>query len=268
MNIVSQGSGPPLVLVPGIQGRWPYVQPAVDALSTLFRVITFSLCGERSSGMALDPARGMDNYADQIDAAMSEAGVRRAPVCGISFGGLAALRFAASRPERTAALILVSTPGPGWHLRPRHQLYARYPRIFGPLFLVESPRRLRDELASALPRASDRLRFSLAQLGVLLRAPISVTAMANRALLISATDVRDDCSRITAPTLVVTGEHSLDHVVSADGSADYAKLIQGASRRVIEQTGHLGSITRPDIFARIVGEFVGQHMRFTTSEVA
>ncbi len=37
------GQGPPLVLIPGIQGRWEYLRPAIDALSRTFRVLTFPL---------------------------------------------------------------------------------------------------------------------------------------------------------------------------------------------------------------------------------
>ena len=29
------GSGPPLVLIPGIQGRWEYLRPAIDALGVV-----------------------------------------------------------------------------------------------------------------------------------------------------------------------------------------------------------------------------------------
>ena len=43
MDLVDRGSGPPLVLIPGLQGRWEYLRPAVDALSASFRVLTFSL---------------------------------------------------------------------------------------------------------------------------------------------------------------------------------------------------------------------------------
>jgi pimeloyl-ACP methyl ester carboxylesterase len=53
----------------------------------------------------------------------------------------------------------------------------------------------------------------------------------------------------------VTGERALDHVVSVDDSVGYVPLIRGARGVVLERTGHLGSITRPDDFAAIVREF-------------
>ncbi|PYR16491.1 MAG: hypothetical protein DMF94_27595 [Acidobacteria bacterium] len=80
--------------------------------------------------------------------------------------------------------------------------------------------------------------------------------MAARARLISTVDMRPDCERIAAPTLIVTGERDLDHVVPVEGAAEYLRLIPNARAVVLERTGHLGSITRPDAFASLLREFV------------
>jgi len=256
MSIVTRGSGPPLVLVPGVQGRWEYLRPAIDALAQSFRVITFALCGERSSGIRFDSSLGLDNYTNQIAGALDDLRVDRAVICGISFGGLAALRFAARQPNRTAALILASVPGPGWHLRPRHRLYARLPWVLGPLLLVETPFRLWTELAAALPRLSDRWRFVGSQLRTLITAPISLGRMAERAELLAETDFAASCPHVSAPTLIVTGERGLDHIVPIEGSLGYASLVRGARTAALDRTGHLGAITHPDRFATLVTEFV------------
>ena len=83
--------------------------------------------------------------------------------------------------------------------------------------------------------------------------------MAARAKMISIDDVRPDCARITAPTLIVTGERDLDHVVPVEGSSEYLQLIHDSRAVVLERTGHLGSITRPDAFAAIVRAFSEGH---------
>jgi len=259
MNIIDRGSGPPLVIVPGLQGRWEYVEPAVDALAVHFRVLTFPLCDEPSASVRFEPAHGLDAYAEQVRAVLDEKAVARAAICGVSFGGVIALRFAASQPSRTSGLILVSTPRPGFGLRRRHQIYVRMPWICGPLFLAESPWRMRPELRAAIPDVKARRRFSALALKTLVRAPLSTGRMAARARLLTSVDVRPDCGRVSAPTLVVTGEHGLDYVVPVDGSSEYVRLIQGARSAVIPQTGHLGSITRPDIFATIVRDFLTAH---------
>jgi pimeloyl-ACP methyl ester carboxylesterase len=223
------------------------MRPTVAALSRWFDVRAISL---------RDDASSIDDYVRQLSDALDERGIERAVVCGVSFGGLVALRFAATHPARVRALVLASTPGPGFGLKPRHRLYARLPWIFGPLFLAESPWRLRREVAVALPDRRARWSFRWSVLATLPRAPLSLSAMARRALLMGSGDVNADVARVTAPTLIVTGEQALDYVVPADGSAAYATLIAGARAVVLEDTGHLGTITRPDAFADLVNEFV------------
>jgi pimeloyl-ACP methyl ester carboxylesterase len=232
------------------------MRQAVDALSAHFRVITFPLCGEPGAGLPLERARGLDNYVSQVARVLDERRIDRAIICGVSFGGVVAVRFAATHPARTAGLILASTPGPAFHLKPRHRLYVRAPWIFGPLFVAETPWRLRAELAAALPEPSARTRFALTQLRTFLRAPVSLRRMAQRARYITTLDLADDCARITAPTLIITGEPGLDFIVPVEGSSAYLRVISGARGVVLERTGHQGVMTRPATFASLVRDFV------------
>jgi pimeloyl-ACP methyl ester carboxylesterase len=260
MRIVRHGDGAPIVLIPGIQGRWEYMGPAIDALSRSRRVITFPLCGERGSGRRFDRGRGFDNFVDQLDDVLDDCGLAAAPICGVSFGGLIALHYAARRRERTTALILASAPAPRFHLRKRHQFYLRAPLLFGPVFLAEIPRRVRQEMATALPDRRDRRRFALRQVRTFFRAPMSLTMMAERARLLNRDELLQDCARVAAPTLVITGEPALDHVVPVGGTSEYLQLIPRARGERIERTGHLGYITRPDVFASMVGTFLNREV--------
>ena len=260
--IVDRGSGPPIVLIPGIHGRWEYFSRTVDALSQCARVITFSLQDTLTPQPAVprQDARsrqdGLDTYVDQVERALTERAVSRAIVCGISFGGLIALRFAAREPGRVTALVLVSTPGPGFHLPPSHERYMRRPWLFAPLFFAGAPCRLLDEIRTALPGRVDRWAFHWRQLQTLVRAPLSPARMAARARLIASARPAADCRTITAPTLVVCGEPSLDRIVRVESSRQYAELIAGARPVTLKRTGHLGCVTRPQAFAAAVHEFV------------
>jgi pimeloyl-ACP methyl ester carboxylesterase len=196
MHIVERGRGTPIVVVPGIQGSWEYARPAIDALAESFRVISFSLA----------PAKSLDVLADQVERVLDARGLDRAAICGISFGGLGALRFAARSPSRVSALMLVSTPGPQMRLKPRHQLYTRFPWVFGPLFVFETPRRVGREMGVAIPDRRKRLLFSWGQICAFARAGVSFSAIAERAKLVGAPEIAGDCACVTAPTLVVTGE--------------------------------------------------------------
>jgi len=246
MQIVDRGSGPPLVLIPGLQGRWEFYSATVDALAASLRVITFSLDGA-----------DLDGYARQVVDAMSRAGVERATLCGISFGGLIALRCASRHQARCEKLVLASTPPPALRLRRRHQIYLKAPMIFGPLFLMETPFRVRRELRAAMSDAGARRRFSWTAVRTGIRAPVSIRRMAARARIAATDSIAADCARITMPTLMITGEPHLDRVVQVESSAGaYERLIPQARHVTLRNTGHLGSMTRPREFAAIVRAFV------------
>jgi len=243
------------VLVPGIQGRPEYHAPAIEALSRHFDVVTLPLCGE-SGCPVRDASSDFDTYAALIEKALDARNTDRAVVCGVSFGGRIALRFAAQHPDRTTALVLASVPGPGWHLRKRHEVYARMPRLFGALFLAESPFRLRREIVRALPAWRDRRRFLMWQVRTLATAPLSLTRMAARAKLMSEVDAVADCAHVKSPTLLITGDESLDQVVPIEASRRYLELIRDIEYATVRDTGHLGSNTHADVFASIVADFV------------
>ena len=102
-EIVERGHGTPLVVVPGVQGRWEYSRGLVEALAREYRVITFSLCDERSGHP--DASSPMDVFANQVAFALDRTRTERAPIVGVSFGGLVALRFAARRAVRTGGTL-------------------------------------------------------------------------------------------------------------------------------------------------------------------
>jgi pimeloyl-ACP methyl ester carboxylesterase len=233
--MVEHGHGPALVVVPGLPGPWQFVAPAVHALSAHFHVLAASL----------GPECNLDVEAQRIASALDERRIDRAVICGISFGGLIAVRFAGAYPSRTSALVLVSTPGPGARLRPHHRWYLRWPVLLGPLFMLETPLRLWREL-------------HWSQLTAVLSSQISFSSMARRARLIESTDIAADCRRVVAPTLVVTGEARLDSVVPVENTLEYLRAIPGSRHAVIKGTGHLGAITRASEFADVVTAFVGR----------
>jgi pimeloyl-ACP methyl ester carboxylesterase len=257
--MISTGTGPPLVLVPGIQGRWEWMTPAVEALATRARVVSYSLCGDWGSECRLDRAAGFENYVRQLDEVFERARFERAALCGVSYGGLIAVHYAACRPERVSALVLASSPGPRWRPDRRAVRHVRAPFLRAPLFVARSPFTVAREVAAALPRHRDRWAFRLRHLRHILRSPFSPARMAERVNFALEVDFAADCARVQAPTLVVTGEPRLDRIVPIESTREYLSCIRGATGVVFERTGHLGIVTRPARFAQIVGDFVDAH---------
>src|SRR5688572_2797699 len=133
MNLVDVGSGPPVVIIPGIQGRWEWMKPGIDALAAHCRVVTFSLADEPTCGGAFDAASGLACYVARVAAPPGLAATERATICGVTYGGLIAAAFAAGHPERTTGLILISALPPPWTPDARVKFYPRAPRPLTPV---------------------------------------------------------------------------------------------------------------------------------------
>lgn len=253
--MIDIGSGTPIVLIPGLQGRWEWMRPAVEALAKHHRVISFSLCDERTSPFPCDPAKAFDNYVAQVGAAMDRAGLTQAAIVGVSYGGLIAAEFSAHHPERVSSLVLASALHSGWQPNAQQRRFLSAPRLMSPLFAATAPGRMNPEVAAAIPRIGPRLRFMAGQGVRIALAPASPSRMARRVEWASAHRFADPRS-IRARTLVMTGEAALDQVVRVTVTEQYMSELQSAQRVVLERTGHIGLVTRPRQFAEILGRFV------------
>jgi 3-oxoadipate enol-lactonase len=259
MAIFDRGSGPPVVVIPGLQGRWEWTVPALSHLSGRCRTISYSLCGDIGSSHRLDAELGFENYVRQLDAVLDETGVQRAAICGVSFGGFVAVRYAALRPDRVSALVLVSAPAPGWQPNPQQSRWLSRPWLSAPAFVLTSPTRVWPEISAAIPEWRARVRFFLRQGLRCAAAPMIPGLMASRIRCAAAVDFLTDCQRIDAATLVLSGEEELDRIVPVRSTRSYASLIRRAEYRKLPQTGHMGLLTQPHLFAEAVTSFVYAH---------
>lgn len=258
--MIVRGEGLPLVLIPGIQGRWEWMAPTVAGLARRCRVASYSLCGEPGTGCRLDPERGFDAHVDQLTRVLDEAGFERATLCGVSYGGWVAVRYAARHPERVSALVLASSPGPRFRPDTRLQRYVRFPYLFLPAFAASTRQRLVPEIRTAVPDPAERRRIARRQIRQVLCHPISPGLMARRILLALREDFVADAGKVTAPTLLLTGERGLDRVVPTQSTLEYLSLIRGATAVELPRTGHIGCVTRPDDWADIVVDFADAHV--------
>jgi len=250
-----QGHGPPVVVVPGLQGRWEWAKPALRELARTCRAISYSLSGDIGSRCKWRPAPGFEDYTRQLDEVLDRAGLVRAVICGVSFGGFVAVRYAARYSARVSGLILASAPGPGWQPNAQQAEWLAQPWWSAPAFVATSPLRLWPEVSAALPGSGARAAFFARQGLRCLAAPMIPPLMASRIKTAAAIDFAGDCRRITAPTLVVTGEEPLDRVVPVRSTRAYSTLIPRAEYRVLPQTGHLAILTQPSRFAALVSDF-------------
>jgi 3-oxoadipate enol-lactonase len=251
--MVITGQGPTLLLIPGIQGRWEWATPAVEALARRHRVVSYSLGGERNTVPPLKPET-FDDLVRQALNALNRVTDGPAVVCGVSYGGLIALRLAARHPARVRALVLASPLNADFAPDDRMRRWVAHPRLMAPAFLAGSPGRIVPELRAAhgrswVPRA-------LGLLGRVVRAPHSPDRMAARLRMIGCEDLVADCRAVAQPTLIITGEAELDRIVPTEASCRMLSWLRDARHVTLHRTGHWGLVTRREAFAREVTHFV------------
>jgi pimeloyl-ACP methyl ester carboxylesterase len=255
-GIFDQGSGPAVVVVQPLQGRWQWMRRFLDALAEHCRVVTYTLCGDFGSDRSADVSLGFDAYVRQLKDVIDRAGLERIALCGISFGGTVAVRYASLYPDRVTHLIIASSPGPGWRANAEQAMYISRPLVTLPVFLLTAVRRLSIELSVAFPRVIERAAFISRATVAAVRYPALPHLMARRVRLMQTVDLAADCERITAPTLVVTGDPSLDLVVPVESTRQYLTHIHNSRYEVLAQTGHSGSLTQPERLASLVDDFI------------
>ena len=86
-------------MIPGVQGRWEWMRRRSARCSRSCRAITYTLCGDVGSGTPFDPSAGVrERTSRQLDDVIDDRHHARG-VCGVSFGGFIALRYAARGPN-------------------------------------------------------------------------------------------------------------------------------------------------------------------------
>jgi class 3 adenylate cyclase len=232
------GDGPfDLVFVPGhvthIELSWRLAgfAPVLAEWSSFSRLIRFD---KRGTGMS-DPVSGaptLETRMDDVRAVMDAAGSRRAAFYGLSEGAAMTLLFAATYPERVAALVLRScTPRTLWAPDfPWGRSEEGYRQEIEQVLRIYDSGAKAKEAAGILGPADDEFRDYL-RFGA---SPGMLEALyrMNRDI-----DVRHVLPAVRVPTLVLHGAD--DRIVPAEVGAYVADQIPSARFVVIPGVGHL-----------------------------
>ncbi|MCV7067042.1 adenylate/guanylate cyclase domain-containing protein [Mycolicibacterium farcinogenes] len=236
----------------------PEFEAFMERLSSFCRVLLFDKAGVGLSD-PVPQVRTLDDRAAEIEAVMDAAGFGRAVLFGVSEGGPATTVFAATRPERTRALILAGTFAyfgvVDWDDFDRDPAELRA-RVLSEMAEVYTPSVAQFAAFQEFGRASAcewgtgaALKHllpafgSVRQLGMFER--MSASPGMARATLEAAfrIDVRPILPTIAAPTLVI---HASGDLVPVQGGRYLADHIPGARMVEVDGTDHVPWITKPD----------------------
>lgn len=245
----SCGSGAPVLLVQGLgYARWGW-DPVVPGLAERFRVLTFDNRGIGESDKPAGPYTAREMAADAVQV-LDEAGLEHAHVVGASLGGMIAQEVAAAAPERVEKLVLCSTTPGGPDAVPMPSVTVR---LFTEAATLAPDEALRRFVANALSPSAPESLVDQIYARRLANPPDPAGWQAQAA---AGTTFPGVDGAITAPTLVVHGTD--DNVVDCGNAQLLAARIPGARVQLIPGGGHLFFWEQPDVFVRIVSEFLAQ----------
>jgi class 3 adenylate cyclase len=254
------GSGPPdLVLARRSYGHidiaWedPGTTLFLRRLASFCRLILFDRRGTGPSDpLPSDPLPPWESYAEELVAVLDEVGSQRAAIMAQLDAGPTALLFAATRPERTSALVLVHTSARfaadsdypiGYAAEAVEGLAAQFDRLWGS-----------DELAARMvPSRAGDARF-LGWFAKWQRASVSPKGAQAFLRAMAEVDVRPVLPLVQTPTLVL---HRRDFgLVSIEHGRYLAEHITGA--RLLELPGSDVDLTweTPELALDAIQEFL------------
>ncbi len=256
--------GLPLVLLHGDSASaldWSWVLPTLGATHRVYAP-DFPGFGE-SAKPSLDysPEFLRQFLVDFLDA----LGIERAVLVGNSLGGLVCLRFALSRPEQVAALVLVDSSGLGYSVTPALSqltlpLYGEAAISWCQTPLGAKQRSwLRTSLLFAHPSQVPDVWLAeqerMAQMPGFLQATVSslraqVNVFGQRQVLL------DSLGQLQMPTLVVWGTDDL--VFPKEQAQDAVSRLQQGYLAFIPDCGHLPHIERPELFSAELSKFLNE----------
>jgi 2-hydroxy-6-oxonona-2,4-dienedioate hydrolase len=267
IEFASRGSGPAVLVVHGAGGGYDQglLIPQVFG-GDGYRWIAVSRFGYLRSALPQDASTmaQAEAFADLLDTLM----IDRVAVVAMSGGVPPALQFAAQFPDRTAALVLVSTapftpltaqaqelPMPAWV----YQALFRSDAVFWAVIRL-SPQRL-DAMFDISPALRAEMTaadaaFATGLVDSFLPVTGRIAGLRNEAAAIDPA-ARYDLDRIRAPTLVV---HARDDGINPFAIGEYAAThIPGATFMVVPSGGHLLLGHTEAVRARLMG-FLRSHL--------
>ncbi len=241
------GSGEPLLMLHGLGMSSTLWRAQVAALSPRYRMIAPDLRGFGQSDRPDAPGSyDLARYVSDIAGLADALGVRRAHCLGASMGGCIAQGLAVARPDLCASLVLTNT---SQRIRIPEDVLASRLKALESIPMIEYGRLVASQ-AIAASAPAELKAWVIEQIGLNDRhAYTQVLAEGFKTFDTSAV-----IGRIAVPTLVVVG--SEDRVLPPEQGAALAASIAGAQLETVPDTGHLSYAERPEIFNRLVLEFL------------
>jgi pimeloyl-ACP methyl ester carboxylesterase len=226
----------------------------IDALRDTYRCVTIDWRGQ---GDSPPPADGydMDTLTTDAIALIEHLGTAPVHYVGLSMGGFVGQRIAARRPELIRSLVLLDTSAD-----PEDPASARKDRLLANIFRLVGIGPVRNQTMKLMfgptfladPNSEPIIAEWVRRLAQCDRGAIrqAVMGVANR------NGVLGEIGAITAPTLVVVGDH--DAATPPERSRTIAGAIPGARLEIVANSGHSSTVEQPAALTSLIQSFLAE----------
>lgn len=242
--------GEPVVFLHGFgssKENWLTFAPLIGRR---YRVLAPDLPGFGESGFIRSAGYGLAHQAERMARFLERCVGEPVHLVGSSMGGGIAAYVAAQHPQWVRSLTLMNAAGvPGDRPSRFEQAVVKGRNELIPRTLGETVR-----MVSLVASRGDRLSLLAAPL---LHAELAPRYYVNHRLFAEFLEVEADpareYARIRTPTLVLWGDQ--DRVLDVSSADAMARIIPGATRKVLRGVGHLPMIEAPFVTARTLQKF-------------
>jgi pimeloyl-ACP methyl ester carboxylesterase len=244
------GSGAPVVFSHGLLWNTTLFAPQVAGLKNRYRCIAYDHRGQGRSADDVGRTIDMKTVTDDAAALIEALGLGPVHFCGLSMGGIVAMRLAISRPDLIRSLVLLDTTADPEPHKLKYQMLNLIVRCFGFAAVVKAvmpalygkstlkdPARAEEVHEWQQRLAANRPSIWRAAAGVFERKSIY-----------------EELHNITVPTLVAVGEEDIG--TPPVMAARIAGAIAGAKLMVIPGAGHGSTVEQPAIVTAAIGAFL------------
>jgi 3-oxoadipate enol-lactonase len=243
------GRGSALVLAPGLAGGVALAAPLAEELARFCRVYAYELRGEEDC-FALRRQFELSDLADDLFEFVETLQLEQPIICGVSFGAVISLEFAARYPRRLSGLIVQGADVRFHRTLLRMiagQVLAGYPLPANHSFVRQFFNLLlgRPSQDVGLFEQIARQCWTTDQ-----------SIMAHRFSLAEKVNLSGLLARIQVPTLVLAGDR--DVLVSNQGLQEMRQSIRDSRVVTLPEAGHLAFVTHAGPFAAEVRRWAAE----------
>jgi len=245
-----EGEGIPLTLIHGVGGDHELWRGVIASLGEGYRILTMDIRGHGQSSKPKGPY-SLELFRDDLRALLDHVGFDKTHLAGFSLGGLISQKFAIDEGERLLSVAIISAIAGRTEedFKQVQQRAALLRQQGAHSHLVNAVDRwFTDEFRANHPEVMEWRRNKSLQ--------NDPDAYAAAYQVFAENDLVDQLSRVTVPTLAITGEHDVGSPPRM--SEVIANRVQNGRVTILPKLKHAVLLEAPEIIASLISDFIDE----------